>query len=69
VFAGTFLACVFGIAWVFGSAKWQAIDEQDAGKILAQEILRSVRERVPWSSRNGASGTTGTATRSKEKNE
>jgi len=69
VFAGTFLAGTFGIAWVFGSAKWQAIDEQDPGKILAQEILRSVRKHVPWSSRNGTSGTTDTATKSKEKSE
>jgi len=56
IFAGTFLAATFGIAWVFGSAKWQEIDEKDPGKLLAQEVFSSVRKHVPLLSRNGSSG-------------
>lgn len=56
VLTGAFLACTFGIAWVFGSAKWHEIDEQDPGKVLAQEVFQSVRKRVPLLSRNGSPG-------------
>lgn len=56
VFAGTFLACTFGIAWVFASTKWHEIDEQDPGKVLAQEVFQSVKKHVPLLSRNGSPG-------------
>lgn len=53
-FLGAMFAGVFGVAWVMGNAKWQAVDQQDPGKILAQEVLHSFRTHMPWASRNGS---------------
>lgn len=53
--AGTFFACAFGVAGVLGRARWKAIDDQEPGKILAQQILRSVRGSMRWEVRNGSS--------------
>jgi len=68
VFAGTFLAGTVGIAWVFGSAKWQEIDGQAPGKVLAQEVFHSVRKHVPLLSRNGSSGIADNSSNPQEKN-
>lgn len=56
IFLGATLAGIFGVAWVMGNAKWQAVDQRDPGKILAQEVLHSFRIHLPWISRNGSSG-------------
>jgi len=68
MFAGTFLAGTFGIAWVLGSAKWQEIDGQDPGKVLAQEVFHSIRKHVPLLSRNGSSGIADNSSNPQEKN-
>lgn len=66
--AGTFLSGTFGIAWVLASAKWQKIDQRDPGKMLAEEVLHSVRDRLPWISRNGSSISAGQDKNRTEKN-
>lgn len=54
IIVGTFIAGIFGIGLVLGDARWHEIDPHDPGKVLAQEVLHSVRTRVPWVSKNGA---------------
>lgn len=68
IVAGTLLATVFGIAWVLGNSKWQEIDNQDPGKLLAREVFDSFRRHVPLLSRNGSSGITESGTTLKDKN-
>jgi|HubBroStandDraft_6_1064221.scaffolds.fasta_scaffold02023_6 capsule polysaccharide export protein KpsE/RkpR len=52
--AGTACSVVLGAAWVFGTARWRAIDPHDPGMIFAQEVFGTVRARIPWVSANGS---------------
>ena len=54
MFLGTFLACSFGLVWVFGANHWNQADPEDPRKMLAQEVAATLRARAPWGSRNGA---------------
>ena len=40
--------------WVVGQARWKEIDPQNPGKVLAQDVFRTVVARIPWVARNGA---------------
>ncbi len=51
---GTFCGAMLGMVWVLGQARWQEIDPQDPGKVLAQEVFHTFAARIPWVSRNGA---------------
>ena len=50
---GTLLAAGVSVLWVLGSNQWQRADPTDPRKMLAQEVVATVRARVPWISRNG----------------
>ena len=50
---GTFLAASVCVVWVVGSSHWHQVDPEDPRKILAQEVVAKLKERVPWASRNG----------------
>ena len=54
MFLGTFFSILFGVAWVLGNARWAEVDPGDPGKVLAQEVFRTVRAQLPWTSRNGS---------------
>ena len=51
---GTMLTFSAGIIWIFTSAAWQAADPGDPRRILAQEVLSTLRPQLPWASRNGS---------------
>lgn len=51
---GTLCATMVGLVWVLGHARWQAIDPQDPGKILAREVIHTFAAQIPWISRNGS---------------
>jgi uncharacterized protein involved in exopolysaccharide biosynthesis len=51
---GTMCAVLLSVVWVFGTARWQAIDPQNPGKIFAQEVAETVRARIPWVTVNGS---------------
>jgi uncharacterized protein involved in exopolysaccharide biosynthesis len=53
MFLGTVLALSMSVVWVLGSNQWQRADPADPRKILAREVVATVRARVPWISRNG----------------
>src|SRR5882762_211981 len=55
MFLGTFLVCAMSVVWVLGSARWEEADPQDPRKVLAQEVAGTLKARIPWASRNGAS--------------
>lgn len=52
---GIMCAVILGGVWILAQARWQEIDPQDPGKLLAQEVFRGVTVRIPWVSRNGNS--------------
>ena len=51
---GTFLSLLCGVVWVLGSARWAAVNSQDSGKMLAEEVFATMRTRLPWMSQNGS---------------
>jgi hypothetical protein len=53
VLLGTMLAFSSAVAWVFSRTYWEAIDPADPGKVLAQEVVHTLKAALPWSSRNG----------------
>ena len=53
VLLGTALAFTLGVAWVFGSALWEATDPADPRKLLAQEIFDTAKAAMPRPWRNG----------------
>lgn len=55
MFLGTFLVCAMSIVWVLGSARWTEIDAGDPRKVLAQEVVGSLKARIPWGHSNGVS--------------
>ena len=57
MFLGTFLAMCVSVVWVFALNHWQQVNASDPRKILAQEVVTTVKARVPWPMRNG--GTAG----------
>jgi hypothetical protein len=51
---GTFLSLLCGVVWVLGSARWAAVNSQDSGKMLAEEVFATMKTRLPWMSQNGS---------------
>ena len=55
IFLGTSLAFSGALVWVLGANQWQQVDASDPRKILAKEVVATVKAHVPWSMRNGSS--------------
>ena len=53
MFLGTFLFFSMSVVWVFGSGHWHQADPDDPRKILAQEVVATLKARTRWFSRNG----------------
>jgi G-rich domain on putative tyrosine kinase len=54
MFLGTFLAFSMSVAWVLGTEHWRAADKDDPRRILASEVVATLKARAHWFSRNGA---------------
>ena len=54
MFLGTFLVLSISVVWVLGAEQWRAADENEPRKILAKEIIATLKARAHWFSRNGA---------------
>ncbi|MGC2332177.1 MAG: hypothetical protein WA581_12030 [Candidatus Acidiferrales bacterium] len=50
---GTFLALVVTSAWVLATRYWSELNPRDPRKVLAEEIVSTVKANTPWASRNG----------------
>jgi len=50
----TFLTLMGGTVMVLGRARWAEVDATDPGKVLAQEVFRTLHARLPWSASNGS---------------
>lgn len=53
MFLGTFLALSVSLVWVLAANQWQQADPNDPRKMLAQEVVATVKTHVPWIARNG----------------
>jgi uncharacterized protein involved in exopolysaccharide biosynthesis len=54
IFLGTFLVFSMSVVWVLGAEQWRDTDADDPRKILAKEVVATLRTRAHWFSRNGA---------------
>jgi len=54
MFLGTALAFAAAVTWVLGDALWEGTDPSDPRKVLAQELLDTLRAKMPWASQNGS---------------
>jgi capsule polysaccharide export protein KpsE/RkpR len=54
MFLGTFLVFSMSVVWVLGAEQWRAADPNDPRKILANEVVTTLKARAHWLSRNGA---------------
>lgn len=54
VFLGTFLVFSMSVVWVLGAEHWRAANPDDPRKILAQEVVATLKDRAHWFSQNGA---------------
>jgi hypothetical protein len=55
MFLGTFLGISCSVLWVLGARGWSQASHSDPRKVLAQEVIATVRARLPWASSNGHS--------------
>jgi capsule polysaccharide export protein KpsE/RkpR len=54
MFLGTSLVFSLSVVWVLGAEHWRGSDPNDPRKILAKEVVATLKARAHWSSRNGA---------------
>jgi len=54
MFLGTFLAFAGAVALTLGKARWNEIDAQDPGKVLAHDVLQTANAHMPWAPPNGS---------------
>jgi capsule polysaccharide export protein KpsE/RkpR len=52
---GTFVVLAASIGWVVGEEQWRASNPDDPRKILAKEVVSTLKARAHWFSRNGLS--------------
>lgn len=55
MFLCTFLALTAAMVFTLGKARWQEVDVHDPAKVFAQEVLRTMKARIPWAHSNGVS--------------
>jgi len=58
-FLGMTLAFAAATTWVFGKRAWDETDSNDARKVLAQEVVTTLKARLPQFSRNGSGNRVG----------
>jgi uncharacterized protein involved in exopolysaccharide biosynthesis len=54
ILLGTVLVFAMSVVWTLRAEQWRAADPDDPRKILAQEVVATMRARARWFSRNGA---------------
>jgi uncharacterized protein involved in exopolysaccharide biosynthesis len=52
---GTTLAIAGSVFWLFGKQAWDQTGQEDPQKVFAQEVIHTVRARMPWAGTNGSS--------------
>jgi uncharacterized protein involved in exopolysaccharide biosynthesis len=55
IFLGTALALLTFVVWVLGSNQWLQMDPTDPRKLLAKEVVVTLKAHSPWTTRNTSS--------------
>jgi capsule polysaccharide export protein KpsE/RkpR len=53
MFLGTSLVFSMSVVWILGAEQWRDSDSNDPRKILAKEVVETLKARAHWFSRNG----------------
>jgi capsule polysaccharide export protein KpsE/RkpR len=53
ILLGTAFVCILGSVWVLTHARWQEVDPRDPKKILAEEIIGTIRTNMNNARKNG----------------
>jgi capsule polysaccharide export protein KpsE/RkpR len=48
MFLGTFVFLIAGAVWLVTYQRWQRLDPQHPGKLLAHEVIGTIASKVPW---------------------
>jgi capsule polysaccharide export protein KpsE/RkpR len=59
IFLGTFLMVASAVIWTLGTKKWEDAGPNDPRKVLAQEVVATLKASAPWGSRNGDATSSG----------
>jgi len=51
---GAMLAIAGSVSWLFGKRTWDETAQEDPQKIFAQEVIHTIRARLPWGETNGS---------------
>jgi uncharacterized protein involved in exopolysaccharide biosynthesis len=54
VLMGTFFAVVFAAVWLLAAARWHDAEPDSPGKILAEDVLRTIKSKLFWNHHNGS---------------
>ena len=54
VVLGTVVCCFISGAWIWGKARWDEIPNDSEQKALADDVLRTISAKMPWSPPNGS---------------
>jgi len=54
MFLGTLCTIMVGVVWLLGTASFQEIDSQDPRRMLARDVLGTLKARVRWALPNGS---------------
>ena len=53
IFLGTFLVLSCSLVWALWAKSWEEADPRDPRKVLALEVVATVRAHQPWAAQNG----------------
>jgi uncharacterized protein involved in exopolysaccharide biosynthesis len=51
---GAMLAMAGSVSWIFGNLAWDQTEQGNPQKVFAQEVIHTVRARLPWVATNGS---------------
>jgi hypothetical protein len=54
IIVGTVLASTMSAVWIVGRHSWDEIEPSNPQKLFAQEVIHTVRARLPWAGTNGS---------------
>jgi capsule polysaccharide export protein KpsE/RkpR len=53
---GTLFVVAFGCGWLLAAVHWQQIEPDSPGKVLAEDVLQTVRKNLAWKNRRRSRG-------------
>jgi len=54
ILLGSLFVGAMGCVWLLATSRWQQIEPDNPGKILARDVLQTVKSKMPWNHHNGS---------------